>query len=178
LSVAIGIYFANLLKKIEVIIGYAIIPIVSMKYKIADMSKLEKKRVNTDTFKDLTIFAVIFIFVLILSYCFDVFVFIVKFVNKHPHAIIYIDEIIIALLTLSIGFAILFWRRWIDLKKEIAERIKLQEKLIEIANTKAETERIISRQLRSEIELRKQEEKILHLLAEKLKTNILAPDRV
>jgi hypothetical protein len=56
---------------------------------------------------------------------------------------------------LSIGFAIFSWRRWLELKKESAERIKIQEELVRIANTKAETERIISKQLHFEIEQRK-----------------------
>jgi glucose-6-phosphate-specific signal transduction histidine kinase len=63
-----------------------------------------------------------------------------------------IDEIITALLTLSIGFAIFSWRRWRELKKETAERLRLQEELIKIAETKAETERIICKQLHCEIE--------------------------
>jgi ABC-type lipoprotein release transport system permease subunit len=41
----------------------------------------------------------------------------------------------------------------------MAERIKLQEEIIRIANTNAEVEIIIGKQLRCEIELRRQEEK-------------------
>ena len=59
------------------------------------------------------------------------------------------------LLTLSISFAIFAWRRWAELKKETAERIKLQEELINIAHTRMETERIISKQLHVELEQRK-----------------------
>ena len=89
------------------------------------------------------------------------FIFLVEFFQKYPHSITWIDEIITGLLALSIGFAIFSWRRWIELKKETSERIKLQEELIRIAHTKADTERIISRQLHHEIELRKQLEKDL-----------------
>ncbi len=106
--------------------------------------------------KDLVVIAVVFIFIVILSYFFDVFIFIVNFINKYPKAIVYVDEVIVSLLTLSICFAIFSWRRWQELKKETAERIRLQEKLLMLANTKMETERIINKQLRSEIDLRKQ----------------------
>jgi hypothetical protein len=43
-----------------------------------------------------------------------------------------------------------------ELKEETAERIKLQEELIRITETKMETERIISKQLHWELEHRKQ----------------------
>ncbi|MCX5712245.1 MAG: hypothetical protein NTY47_04125, partial [Candidatus Omnitrophica bacterium] len=62
------------------------------------------------------------------------------------------DEIITCLLTLSIGLAIFSWRRWLELKKETAERIKLQEELITVAETKAQTADIICKELRSEID--------------------------
>ena len=90
---------------------------------------------------------------------FDIFVFIVKFLEKYPRKVVYVDEVITAFLTLSIAFAIFAWRRWSELKKEMAERIKLQEEIIRIANTNAEVERIIGKQLRCEIDLRRQEEK-------------------
>jgi len=106
----------------------------------------------TSAFKDLIILVLITIFVFVLSYFFNVFVFLVDFFQKHPHSITWIDEIITALLTLSIGFAIFSWRRWRELKKETAERLRLQEELIKIAETKAETERIICKQLHCEIE--------------------------
>jgi uncharacterized membrane protein (DUF106 family) len=126
------------------------------------MPKNRKRNVKfqaTSAFKDLIIIAVIFVFVFILSYFFDIFVFIVKFIEKYPRKVVYVDEVITALLTLSIAFAIFAWRRWSELKKEMAERIKLQEEIIRIANTNAEVERIIGKQLRCEIELRRQEEK-------------------
>ncbi|MBI4982164.1 MAG: hypothetical protein HZC15_03360 [Candidatus Omnitrophica bacterium] len=107
--------------------------------------------------KDLAMVVVVSVFVGILSYFFDVFVFIVRFLERHPQDIIYVDEIVTGLLALSIGLAFFAWRRWFELKKETAERIRLQEEIIRIANTKAETERIISKQLRSEIEIRKQD---------------------
>jgi hypothetical protein len=118
------------------------------------------KKSNTtprlSSFKDLVITCVISIFVFILSYFFDIFVFIVRFLEKYPQKIIYVDEVITALLTLSIALAIFAWRRWLELKKETAERIKLQEELIKVAHTKVETERIICKQLHIEIEQRKQ----------------------
>ena len=113
----------------------------------------------TSAFKDLVILIIVTIIILILSYFFDVFVFIVNLFNRYPRSITYVDEIITALLTLSVGFAVFSWRRWRELKKETTERIRLQEELIEAAHTKAETERIIGKQLRSEIELHKQKGK-------------------
>lgn len=113
----------------------------------------------TSALKDLITIIIISIFVFILSYFFDVFVFIVKFLEKYPRRIVYVDEVITGLLTLSITFAIFAWRRWLELKKETTKRIELQEEIIRIANTNAEVERIIGKQLRCEIELRRQEEK-------------------
>ena len=115
----------------------------------------------TNASKDVVVIVVILIFMVALAYFFNVFSFIVELFQKYPKFITYIDEIIIFLLTLSIGFAVFSWRRLIELKKETFERIKLQEELIRVAHTKAETERIISRQLHHEIELRKQAEKNL-----------------
>jgi len=103
--------------------------------------------------KDLAVIAIIFIFVLVLSYHFNVFEFIVKLFQKSPSALIYVDEIITGLLTLSIGFAVFSWRRWIELKKETEERIRAERELVHLADTKAETERIISKQLHSEIDV-------------------------
>lgn len=131
------------------------------------MQEINKKNVlpqPTNAIKDLIIIAVITILILILSYFFNVFLFLVDLFQKYPQAVTYIDEIITFLLALSIGFAIFSWRRWLELKKETTERLRIQEKLIDLANTKAETERIISKQLHSEIELRKQlEEKLLSI---------------
>jgi len=117
----------------------------------------------TNAFKDLVAIIIICIVVLILSYFFNVFVFLVVLFQKYPKTITYIDEIIMGLLTLAVGFAVFSWRRWLELKRETAERIRLQEELIQIANVKAEAERIVSRQLQSEIEYRKLTEKIPHL---------------
>jgi hypothetical protein len=73
--------------------------------------------------------------------------------------ITWFDEIITALLTLSIGFAVFSWRRWLELKKETAERMRLQEELIKACETKAETERIICKQLHCDIEEHRKMEK-------------------
>jgi hypothetical protein len=118
----------------------------------------EIKIISNRASKDLVIIAILLILVLVLSYFFNLFVFLIELFQRHPKAITYIDEILTALLTLSISFGVFSWRRWGELKKETAERIKLQEELIRIANTKAETERIISKQLHCEIEQRKQDE--------------------
>ena len=118
-----------------------------------------KKKINfTPTLKDLIILCVVIIAVFIFSYFFNVFAFLVGFFQQHPKSLTSIDEIITVLLTFSIGFAIFSWRRWLELREETAKRIMLQEELIKMAQTKAKTEEIISKQLRSEIELRKQEE--------------------
>jgi hypothetical protein len=142
-----------------------------MKEKIADIPELEKKSVkfpDTDTFKDLVILAVITIFVLILSYFFNVFVFLIELFQKYPKALTYIDEIITGLLTLSIGLSIFAWRRWLELKNETAERIKKQEEILRLTATQAEVERIISKQLRSDMNQMKEDVRgILHLLLNK-----------
>jgi hypothetical protein len=117
-----------------------------------------KKRF-TPAFTDLFLIAFVTIFLLILSYFFNIFVLFVELFQKNPKALTFIDEIITLLVSLSVGLAVFSWRRWSELKKETAERIRLQEELTRIAETKAETERIISKQLHTEIELRKSEEK-------------------
>lgn len=122
----------------------------------------------TNTTKDLLIIISIFVLVLILSYFYNVFGFIIDLVEKYPYLINYIDEIIMGLLSLSIGFAVFAWRRWLELKRETAERLKIQEELIRVVTTKAEIERIISKQLRSEIELRRQTEKPIAPLKPKI----------
>ena len=86
----------------------------------------------------------------------------IELFRKHPKAITWLDEIITGLVTLSFGFAIFSWRRWKELKQETAKRIKLQEELVKNAETKAETERIIAKQLHCEIdEYRKIEQDVL-----------------
>ena len=113
----------------------------------------------SSAFKDLVILALVFVAIFILSYFFNVFVFLVELFQKHPQAVTWIDEIITGLLSLSIGFGIFSWRRWRELKKETAERLRIQEELIKIAETKAETERIICKQLHCDIEEYKKIEK-------------------
>jgi len=121
--------------------------------------------------KDLLCIALGTIIIVILSYFYNFFFFLVRYFQKHPRSITFIDEIITSLLTLSIGFAIFSWRRWIELKNETSQRIKLQEELLQMAKTQAETERIISKQLRSEIEIRKTEEHHQHAAAHHKKPN-------
>jgi len=102
--------------------------------------------------RDLAVLAVIVVLVFVLSYFFNVFAFIVRHFQKTPSSIIWIDEIVSVLLALSIGFSVFSWRRWMEIRKETAKRIKLQEELIRIAETKAEVERIICKQLHCDIE--------------------------
>lgn len=118
--------------------------------------------------RDLAILALVAVFIFALSYFFNVFAFLIRFFQKHPDAITWVDEVITALLTLSIGFAVFSWRRWRELKKETAERLKLQEELLKIAETKAETERIICKELHCDIEEYKKIEK--DILSRKSKT--------
>ena len=122
----------------------------------------------TSVFRDLVILALVIIFVLIISYFFNIFIFLVDLFQKHPNLITWIDEIITGFLTLSIGFAIVSWRRWLELKKETTERLRLQEELIKIAETKVETERIICKQLHCDIEVYKNIEK--DVLSRQIKT--------
>jgi hypothetical protein len=105
--------------------------------------------------RDLIFIAIITFSVLVFSYFFSLFDFLLEIFRRYPSAITYIDEIIAGLLTLSIGFAVFSWRRWQDLKKETAQRLKLEAELREALEIKAETERIINKQLEVEIEERK-----------------------
>jgi phosphatidylglycerophosphatase A len=98
-----------------------------------NITKNKKKKAKfqaTSVFKDLVIIAISLILVFILSYFFDIFIFIVKYIEKHPRKIVYIDEVITTFLTLSIAFAVFAWRRWLELKKETTKRIKLQDEII------------------------------------------------
>ena len=114
--------------------------------------KKNTKLRSSGAFKDLAIIFIVIVIIFILSYNFNVFIFLMEWFKKDSKAMTWIDEIITGLLTLSIGLAVFAWRRWLELKKEIAERIRLQEQLITIAETKAEVANIICKELRSEIE--------------------------
>ena len=118
---------------------------------MTDIKKNANRR-SSNAFKDLAIIFIVIVFIFILSYNFNVFMFLIEWFKKDSKAITWIDEIITGLLTLSAGLAIFAWRRWFELKKEIAERIKLQEQLIAMAETKAEVANIICKELRAEIE--------------------------
>ena len=102
---------------------------------------------------DLVAIFVIFVLVLILSYDFNVFIFIVDLFRKYPHAVTYIDEIIMGLLTLSVSFAVFAWRRLAELKIEAEKCIRAEKELADMADSRAATERIISKQLHAEIEV-------------------------
>lgn len=124
----------------------------------------------SSTAKDLVLLVAVSFLALILSYFFNIFGLIVEFLQKHPDKIFYVDEIITTLLTLSIGLAIFAWRRWLELKKETAERIKKQEELLRVTATQAEIERIISKQLHVDMDQMKQDvREILHFLLNKNK---------
>ncbi len=103
-------------------------------------------------FKDAIIILSALVSLFMLSYYFNFFVFLAEIFQNNPDAFIWIDEIIIILLVLSVGSTIFAWRRWLELKKEAARRIRLQEELIALEQTKAEAADIVSKQLRSEIE--------------------------
>jgi len=123
--------------------------------------------------KDVVSLIAITFFVLILSYFFNVFILIVSFLQKHPKLIVYIDEVITGLITLSMGLVIFAWRRWLELKKETTERIKKQEELLRLTATQAEVERIISKQLRSDMDQIKEDvREILRLLLDKHKRTV------
>ncbi|MCK9615380.1 MAG: hypothetical protein M0R48_07750 [Candidatus Omnitrophica bacterium] len=134
------------------------------------MEKINKKLKFSAAFRDLIILGLTTIFVFIVSYFFNIFNFLVKIFYQNPQTIVYIDEIITVLLTLSVGLTIFSWRRWQEFRKEAAEHIKNQEMLREVAETKAEVERIISKQLRTDMDQLKHEVKeILYLLTTKHK---------
>jgi len=118
------------------------------------MAEIGKKTGHrpSGAFKDLIILSILTVLVLVFSYFFNVFVFLVKLFQERPYLVTYVDEVITGLLALSLGFAVFSWRRWLELKKETAKRISLQEELLRISETKAETERIICKQLHYEIE--------------------------
>ncbi len=113
----------------------------------------------TSNSKDLIILALGVIFVFVVSYFFNIFIFLVKLFQEYPSSISWIDEIFTCLLTLSIGLAIISWRRQLELKKETDKRIRLQEKIIEECQIKAEVEKIICKQLHCDIEEYKKIEK-------------------
>ncbi|MDD5356175.1 MAG: hypothetical protein PHY56_06550 [Candidatus Omnitrophica bacterium] len=143
------------------------------------MTNLQKiKDKNTESHlsravRDLVLLIAIAILTLILSYFFNLFSLIVKFLQKYPDKIIYVDEVITTLLILSIGLAVFAWRRWLELRKETAERIKKQEELLRITATQADTERIISKQLHIDMDQMKQDvQEILHFFLNKQKKTV------
>ncbi|MBF0484789.1 MAG: hypothetical protein HQL25_08815 [Candidatus Omnitrophica bacterium] len=120
----------------------------------------------TSSVKDLIISAIVVILVLVGSHFFNLFFIIVKLFQENPHAITYVDEIISGLVAISICAAVFAWRRWLELKVEAVKRLQLQEEMISNANTKADVERIIAKQLRSELEYHKKiEEELLKIAA-------------
>jgi len=143
---------------------------------MADAQETKNKNIElrpSRAVRDLVLVIAVTVLVLVLSYFFDVFIVIVKFLQKHPNKIIYVDEIIIGLLTLSITLTIFAWRRWAELKRETAERIKKQEELLKLTATQAEVERIISKQLRSDMDQMKQDvREMLHIILSKYKRGV------
>ena len=102
--------------------------------------------------RDLLILSVILLLFLVLSYYFNVFLFIVELFQKNPWALTYIDEIVTALVVLSIGLAVYSRRRLLELRRETNKCILAERELAAAAATRAETERIVSKQLHAEIE--------------------------
>ena len=127
--------------------------------KTQEIKKIDSEPRSSSAFKDLVVLVFAVIATLILSYFFNVFIFLAEFFQKHPQSITWIDEIVTGFLVLSMGFAVFSWRRWRELKKETVERLKLQEELVRIAETKAEIERIICKQLKCDIEVYKKIER-------------------
>jgi len=124
----------------------------------------------TNALRDLVALIFIVTAVLILSYFFSIFSFLVTVFQKYPRAVTYIDEIITGLLAFSIGLAIFAWRRWMELKKETAERIKKQQEVIELTATQAEVERIIGKELRSDRDQIKESlQEVLRMIASRRK---------
>ena len=78
-----------------------------------------------------------------------------KKINKRQLTTESKDLLIIIVVVVTV-FIMSYFFNIFEFKKETAKRIRLQEELTNIANTKAMTEEIISRQLRVEIEERKQ----------------------
>lgn len=113
------------------------------------------KKVSNKARGDLIVIALVTLLVFISARYFNLFVFLEDLFRNSSKALTYIDEIFTVLLALSIGFAVFSWRRWRELKRETIARMKAQEELLKLADTKVETEMIISRQLHSEIDLRK-----------------------
>ena len=95
--------------------------------------------------KDLVILALVSIFVFVLSYFFNIFI--VELFQKTSKFNNMDRRNHIRIFDFKYRFCYFSWRRWLELKKETAERLRLQEELVSIAETKAETERIICKQL-------------------------------
>lgn len=124
--------------------------------------------------RDLTALVFIIILVFTVSYFLNIFDFLTRLFQRHPYALTYVDEIISVLLVLSVGLGIFAWRRWQELKKETAARIKSHEELLRAAQTQAEVERIINKELRSDMgELKDEVREILCLLINKRKRTII-----
>jgi len=116
-----------------------------------EVKKSEELRISNTVF-DLVILVVVLTFVFMISFFFDVFGFLVTFFQKNPAALNFVDEIIAAFLVLSIGFAVISWRRIRELRRETAERIRLQAKMLEDYETKLAMEKIICQGLHCDIE--------------------------
>lgn len=112
-----------------------------------------------NTTRELIIFGAALVLVLVVAHLLDLFVFVVNFLDYHRETMFYIDELIIGLAVLSTGLFIFLLRKTVQLKKETAERMRLQEELLKHCQTEAETERIVSRQLHVEVEERKRSER-------------------
>jgi uncharacterized membrane protein YcjF (UPF0283 family) len=132
---------------------------------MADEQAVKKENSDfgiSNTASDLIILFATVILVFIASSFLNVFTFLVEFFQKNPAALNSVDEIVMVLLISSIGFAVISWRRLRELKKETAERVRLQAKIIEDYETKLEMEKVICKGLHYDLEeYRKLEQDIL-----------------
>jgi hypothetical protein len=129
-------------------------------------SEPRSSRASRDLAALVFIVAAVFAF----SYFLNIFDFLTRFFQGHPGALTFVDEIISVLLALSVALSFFAWRRWQELKKETAARIKSQEELLRSAQTQAEVERIINKELHSDMDQIKDDvREVLCLLCNKRK---------
>lgn len=126
----------------------------------------EPAKSNNAAFKDSIVLGTCLIVVFVLSYFLNVFRVIIRIFQRYPQTIEYIDDILVLLVTLSIGLAVFSWRRLKELKIESAERIMQKEELLKCAETSATVEKIINTEIRSDMdEIRKELREINCLLS-------------
>jgi hypothetical protein len=125
--------------------------------------KIAEKHQSTAV-KDLIILITLVLVLLASAYFLHTFQFIVTIFQESPATIENIDEILVVLLTVSIGLAVFSWRRFKEFEKEADALINEKEESLKIAEMNAEVERIIGKQLRSDMEGLKKEIREIHWL--------------